>query len=444
MESIINNISREEKTMQIDKRNILIAEKMRQFLNVKLHLNQEIIRRDKGVEKITFSTFTDKLCNFIKELECMEKSDPRKAQLEDEYYNFMSKYANSVILNEFEIASLLNYVKQSIMRLGICENKKDYNSSEIVKLSLLNLADHYCDCFDKVEKELLEWINFFCSSDNAGFSATNNELYTLNGYGEEFFTIKDGGKKVFVISKDGIIKVNEEAKDYLLVDDLFIGSIKQENKGILTLFSKKQGYYYPVFFNKKEVSDKYKMHESTINIISLRDALILTCKSYLTESLYDEKTLEYIMSEIRERKGIILSKCTNKDISILEKKVKEEIPADELLVGINVASYGEFICLDYELLRDKNFATQNKSSLIFSGVSTNTNYNYFIKLNDLLTLITPCIYDGLMPCLDGKKLIEGSYDYKKLEYIMEAIKGANIGISQVKIDNIQEPASLVY
>lgn len=443
MENIKDDFARDEKTMQIDRRNILIAEKMRQFLSVKLHLNQEIIRRDESIEKITLSLFIDKLSKLIKELEKMETTDPKRTQLEEEYYGFMNKYANSVILNEYEIASLLNYVKQSIMRLGICENKKNYNSSEIVRLSLLSLADYYCDCFDKVDKELSEWVDIFCSSDNAGFYATNNELYTINGYGEEYFTIKDGGKKVFVISQDGNISVNEDAKNYLLVDDLFIGSINKGNKRILTILSKKEGYYYPVFFDENEMMDKYEMHNNTVNIISLKDVLKLTGKSHLIKALYDKKELEYIVSEIRENKGIILANCMNKDMSLLEEEEKEEIPACELLVGLKGRGNGEFIQLDYELLRDKLVTTQNKSLFISNKTLANNDYTYFIKLNDLLALITPCIYDGLMPCLVGKKLIEESYDYKKLEYIMEAIKGANIDISQIKIDDSLKKSNLV-
>lgn len=423
MENMQKELIRDPETLKEDKKNILIAEKIREVLKGRMLLSQKILSRDENIDTISFSEFVDKLNKLAHKLEVMDKKAPDYAILESEYYEFMNKYANNVILQEYEIDHLLRYVKQAIMRLGLPKNKQEYTCTDLIKYTLLMLNERNKECFLESDKELEKWIDLFCSSSSAGIYPNNGILFILNSALDEYFTIKQRGNKIFAISSNGETLINEYAdtKNDLLIDDLYLGYINIGQKRVLTLLAKGFGYYYPVFLEENDNTFDKRKEENASLIIPLKSLLIMMGHKELIEPLYDKKMLEYIMTVISECKGFIL---TNDVIDSSISK-NEENDSSKLFVYLNKYALDGYVRLNYKLFKVD----------VLNTLNTEIENGMIINLNELLTIIKPKIFTGILPDIIASQLKEDSYDYKKLECILTCIKGHNLPLSDITLDN---------
>ncbi|MDE6141314.1 MAG: hypothetical protein K2G03_01795, partial [Bacilli bacterium] len=392
MGKVYENLQKEEKREIDNKRNILIADKVCEILKSKLLLNRTILEFSKSEEYLNFEEFCNRLNSLIKKLETLEKDNPNRQYVEYEYNNFVKCYAKKVILNDQEIDKLLEYVRNSIVKFGICQNQKEYSSSELVKFSLNLLKENINQNNSEENKELISWINFITTSPESGFLKKNDVQYEIKDDGQEYFIIKEEGEKIFAISMDGDVSIDEEL-DYqnsLLDKDLYIGCIDYEGERIITILYQKDGNYYPVFFNQ-ESSNRMERIEQRLKqnakaIISLSSLLEFKGLSHLIEPIYDKKILEYIALTINE-KGYSMDKLITSNLEYLEEYPNEEIPSDELYIT------------------KSGIIRQNKNSRLKEERQKNS-----AELNEVLKI------SGL------SSLIEESYDIKKLEYIMLSLK----------------------
>ncbi|MDE6292227.1 MAG: hypothetical protein K2L98_00940, partial [Bacilli bacterium] len=203
MENILDNVKKSEKQLREEKRNIAIAEKVRQVLKTKLLLNQKILKRENSQDIMSLDEFVAREKEITDKLDPMEKENPERAALESEFYSFLERYAGKVILSDLEIEQLLSYVKQSIMRFGIPRNEEEYTSNELVKHALLLLGDFTIECYGKEDPELAKYIDLILSSSNAAFYAKTSEIYRIKGYGREYFTILNTIRKLYEIGING-------------------------------------------------------------------------------------------------------------------------------------------------------------------------------------------------------------------------------------------------
>lgn len=402
MENILNNIQKSEKQLREEKRNILIAEKVRQVLKTKLLLNQKILKRGNSQDSMTLSEFIKREKDITEKLDSMEKTHPERAALESEFYAFLERYADKVILNDLEIDQLLTYVKTSIARFGIPRNQEEYTSNELVKYALLLLGDLITECFGKEDIELSKWIDFICSSSSAGFYSKTSEIYKIKGYGRDYFTISDYHKKIYSISIDGDTNVNKNVDFFnmLVIQDLYIGSINLGNKRVITILSNREGFLYPVFFDydcDSYAEDFAKRTEQDAKaIMPLSSALIYGGISQLIEPLYDKQTLEYVANSLNDTNYLNIA-TTSKMYNITLSD--GEIPANELYL-YKTNKDGSWEC---------GIMHQPKDVL-----EVNPTIKSIAHLNEILEFI------GL------GYLIEESYDPRKIEYIMACIRDSKM------------------
>lgn len=376
-----------------NERNILIAEKVCDVLKSKILINQKIIANSKSPDCLSLDEFTEKLKEIISKLEATEKDAPERENLESEYNSFIKNHAGKVILKDWEIEELLNYVKYSIMCFGIAQNKSEYTTdNELVKYALLMLNVYIIESCNEKDSELVKWIDFICSSSEAGFYQNNSELYQIKGCGSKYFTIKDNRKEIFAISETGDVSIDKDI-DYdniLLVDNLYVGYINLNSKRVVTILSKKEDYYYPVFFNYKgenEDEDRQIRREQDAQpIMTLTSALKFAGLSRLTEPLYDKLMLIYIVESFNDpyKKGISYRIHS-------EKFPNEEIPSDELYILKTNPN-------NYEIVRKSD----NQDCTL--------SCDPIVKLNVVLELV------GL------NYLKEDSYDGRKIDYILLSIQ----------------------
>ena len=395
MENIVDVIRRDEKKQCEDKRNMLIAEKIRQVLKTKMLINQNILARENSYGTISYDKFMGLLEHFKERLSTAEKYCCE--DIEKEYQDFLKQYENKVILKEHEIDQLLAYVKSSIMRFGIPQNQEEYTSNSLVKYVLLMLDDFIRECYGEEDKELGTWIDFICSRENAGFYDKTSEIYRLNGEGEEYFTISDYHKKIYAIDVDGEISINEHVdfSNVLYRDDLYLGSISLNGERRLTILSKRDGSFYPVFFDK-ECGNYSEEFERRLNLnakafIPLSSALKHYGMPQLIEPLYDKLMLEYVALAMNDKEfdTFDLSFATN-----------------------NIEPFNEDIAADDLYLYYVKVANKRECGIMHKGKDTiveNSDDRLLIKLNDALEL------------LRLNYLVEKSYDYRKLEYILMSI-----------------------
>lgn len=385
---IYDKAKRDEQRQLKNKRNILIAEKVREVLKSKMLINQKIIASSKLPDCLSLDEFTKKLREIVNKLEVMEKDDPKRDILEREYCNFIELYSGKVILKEYEIDELLTYVKGSIVRFGIPRNKFEYTNNELVKYSLLMLNNLIISCCDEEDKELGKWVDFICSSSEAGFYK-NSELYQLKSFKSKYFTIRENHKTIYSIDADANVSINEDInpENSLLIDNLYLGYVNLRGKRVVTILSKREGYYYPIFFDYKcdnytEVMQKRSEQDVEV-IIPFSSALKFQKLSHLIEPLYDKMKLEYI--------AMCMSEPSQIAMSYLVKSGNKEIPSDELYVFKTDKNYYEVI---HKSANGKDIPPAETVA----------------KLNEILE------YVGL------HHLIEDSYDPKKLEYILVSIQ----------------------
>ena len=402
MEIMHEIIHKSEKQIQEEKRNILIAEKVRQVLKTKLLLNQKILKREKSEDSMSLTEFITRLNEITTKLDSTEKDHPDRMALENEYYSFLERYASKVILNDLEIEQLLAFVKTSIARFGIARNQEEYTSNELVKYTLLLLNDSIIECFGEKDLELNKWIDFILSSSSAAFYDKTSEIYKIKGYGPEYFTISDYHKKIFAISSDGNISINRDIdfSKMLLRDDLYLGTINLNDKLVLTILSKREGYLYPIFFDCKCAS-YYDELETRLTldakaIVPLASALKYRGMSQYIEPLYDRLMVEHVAIAMNEKHYSTSElPSTTYNISLSDG----EIPANELYI--------------YKT----NIGGSWKSGIMRKSQDhheENSDVEPIANLNEILKLI------GL------EYLIEESYDPKKLEYIMASSREGEI------------------
>lgn len=395
MENIYDTIQKDEQKQGEEKRNIFIAEKVRQVLKSKMLIKQKILAREKDSDAITFTEFIKKLDKIVRRLESMERENPERSEVEDEYYGFLDKYADKVVLKDYEIDQLLSYVKTSIMRCGIPRNQEEYTSTDLVKYALLILEDFINEYYGEKDQELGKWIDFICSSSNAGFYDKTSEIYRIKGYGRDYFTISDYHKKIFSIDIDGNVNLNKDVDfdNALFRDDLYIGTINLNNKRVLTILSSREGNLDPIFFGYKcvnyteELDMRIKLDAKAI--IPLPLALKYCGMSQFTEPLYDKLMLETVAITMNEKNSL----TSDYPLSTYNITLSDgEIPAKELYV--------------YK----SKVGTSWRSGIMRKKDNQNSDIEPIANLNEILELI------GL------SYLIEDSYDPKKLEYIMLAIR----------------------
>ncbi len=390
-----------EKQIQEEKRNILIAEKVRQVLKTKLLLNQKILKRENSQDSMTLDEFIKREKEITEKLDSMEKTHPERAALESEFYAFLERYADKVILNDLEIDQLLSYVKTSIARFGIPRNQEEYTSNELVKYALLLLNDSVIECYGEEDPELSKWIDLICSSSNAAFYNKTSEIYQIKGYGAYYFTISDYHKRLYSISLDGNVSINRDVdfSNMLLRDDLYLGTINLNNKRVLTILSKREGFLYPIFFDNKcasysdELETRLKLDARAM--IPLASALKYRGMSQYIEPLYDRLMIEHVAIAMNEKHYSTSElPSTTYNISLSDG----EIPANELYI--------------YKT----NIGGSWKSGIMRKsrdGQEENPAIEPIANLNEVLELI------GL------SYLVEDSYDPRKLEYIMLSIRDGN-------------------
>lgn len=402
MEIILENAQKSEKQLREEKRNIAIAEKVRQVLKTKLLLNQKILKRENSEDSLSLDEFIAREKKITDKLDPMEKTHPERAALESEFYSFLDRYAGKVILSDLEIEQLLSYVKQSIMRFGIPRNEEEYTSNELVKHALLLLGDFTTECYGKEDPELAKYIDLMLSSSNAAFYDKTSEIYRIKGYGREYFTISDYHKKIYAISIDGETSINKDVdfSNMLLLDDLYIGTINLKDKRVLTILSKREGFLYPVFFDYKR--DSYAEELEARNnldakaLVPLASDLKYRGMSQYIEPLYDKLMLEHVVIAMNEKQYLTSElPLTSYNITLSDG----EIPANELYI------YQTKIGNSWESgIMRKPIDSQEENDAI----------EPIANLNEVLKLI------GL------DYLIEDSYDPKKLEYIMLSIRDGSV------------------
>ncbi len=391
-----------EKQLREEKRNILIAEKVRQVLKTKLLLNQKILKQEKSKDSMSLTEFTKRLYEITTKLDNMEKENPERMALESEYYAFLERYAGKVILNNLEIDQLLSFVKTSIARFGIARNQEEYTSNELVKYALLLLNDSIIECFGEKDLELAKWIDFILSSSSAAFYDKTSELYRIKGYGPEYFTISDYHKKIYAISADGNTSINRDVdfSNMLLRDNLYIGYANLNDCRVITILVKREGSLYPLFFESKCASYADEL-ESRINldaraIMPLSSALIYRGMPHLVEPLYDREMLEKVAVSMND-KPYLISELPSTTYNI--SSIDGDIPAGELYVyKTNIGGIRECGIMHMP---------ENPQEV-------NPAIEPIAKLNEALEFI------GL------NHLVEDSYDPKKLEYIMMSLREGRV------------------
>lgn len=392
-----------------NKCNTLIGGKVVEVLKDRLLLNQDILRIEKIEDGVTLDEYVRKINELKEKLALIEKGSADYKALEEEFYGFKDNYSKKVVLNELEISQLFTYINASLTRLGIPEFGEKCTSHDLVKNILIALGEFISECYGSEDKELTKWIDFICSSRNALFSAKTNERYSLKGTGRDYFTISDAEKTIFAISDDGNVSVNEsvDRSNKLLLNNLYLGTINQNGKRLITLLSVKQGGLYPVFFDYncdtyiEEYDKRIELDAQIITSFSL--ALKYRGLSQLIEPLYDKKMLEYVIFNMNDRQFLSFDfTAPFKNIDVDAGKISER----ELSVYVSNAD-GSYKFGIARHGNDKNVNTET--------------FHIIANLNEILELI------GL------DYLIAESYDSKELEYItlcMKEQKAPLISISE--------------
>lgn len=198
--------------------NEVIADKVVEFLEKRITLNQEIIQTKvtnsnlkenaRLVQAISYDEFINEYNIF--EQKIYSSNGLQKEEYEKELLKFMSEKQGLVILTNEQISEIMHFTRKAISIYGIDKGKRIHGETKLLQKVLKPLDENMSLEFGLFKnsnneyKKLKMWNKFFLLSDTIGFDHVKTSMFYYNDI-DEAFCIEGANNELFCkIDKEGV------------------------------------------------------------------------------------------------------------------------------------------------------------------------------------------------------------------------------------------------